>query len=233
LEACKRTDSEKSWLRLLHRIEPNGVRLALLLTFASPAQQLLADTPTAAAAEPPALERFLDQAKSLKAEFSQEVWNGEQLVESASGELALERPNRFRWQYRTPIEQLIVADGSRLWMYDVELAQVTVAPLDAPAASSPALLLSGDQAVRDGFDVVDSFTLDGISWVRLKPKLPDTDFRSVLLGFRDDVPTRLEMVDGLNQVTRIEFTDVELNPVLADTLFEFTPPPGADVIGEP
>jgi outer membrane lipoprotein carrier protein len=181
-----------------------------------------------------ALDRFLAEVQTLRADFRQELWDaGETLLETSVGELLIKRPNRFLWRYRSPIEQLIVADGARIWMYDVELAQVTVTPLDAPAASSPAMLLSGDRAVRDSFEVLDSFAADGLDWVRLAPKLEDSDFRSILIGFRDGALAQLELTDGLDQTTRIELENVELNVELAETAFEFEPPPGVDVIGDP
>ena len=66
------------------------------------------------------------------------------------------------------------------------------------------MLLSGDRSVRDGFDVVETYTVDGLDWVKLEPKAAGTDFTSVLIGFNGTAPQRLELVDGLNQVTRIE-----------------------------
>jgi outer membrane lipoprotein carrier protein len=179
-----------------------------------------------------ALDSFLDDVRSLTADFRQELWTADQrLLETATGTLSLKRPNRFLWHYVEPIEQSVVADGQELWMYDVELAQVTVTPLEDSSTSSPAMLLSGDRAVRDGFDVVRNFSVDGLQWVELKPKLEGTDFTSVRIGFNDSTPERLELVDGLNQVTRIEFSGVVVNPDLADAVFDFEPPPGVDVIG--
>jgi outer membrane lipoprotein carrier protein len=178
------------------------------------------------------LERFLTDVQSLTAEFTQELWTADQrLLETATGTLLLKRPNRFLWNYVEPIEQLVVADGEQLWMYDVELAQATVAPLEESAASSPAMLLSGDQAVSDGFHFVRNYVFDGLEWIELAPKLDGADFTSVSIGFKGEAPQRLSLVDGLNQVTRIDLTNVVVNPQLLDTAFEFEPPAGVDVIG--
>jgi outer membrane lipoprotein carrier protein len=178
------------------------------------------------------LEAFLDGVRSLTADFKQELYDADQqLLQTETGTLSLARPNRFRWSYVEPTELLVVADGAKLWMYDVELAQVTVAPLGETVGSSPAMLLSGDKRVRDGFDVVQTSTRDGLEWVKLEPKADASDFTSVLIGFSGNVPRRLELVDGLNQVTRIELANVVVNPELAATTFEFRPPPGVDVIG--
>jgi outer membrane lipoprotein carrier protein len=180
----------------------------------------------------PALDAFLDQVETLTANFTQEIRdaNGE-IAETAAGSVALRRPNRFRWIYEQPHEQQIIADGQNLWIYDVELQQVTRAPLDDTVASSPAMLLSGDEAVREGFDVVETFERDALSWVRLEPHLPGTDFESVLIAFDGTAPRRLELEDTLGQVTRIDLSDVVLNAKLRDRLFEFKPPRGVDVIG--
>jgi chaperone LolA len=180
------------------------------------------------------LQNFLDDVQTLQAEFYQELWSAdEELVEIATGSLSLQRPNHFLWSYQSPIEQLILADGESLWIYDVELAQATVTPLSDIIEATPAMLLSGDQAVRDGFEALESFAADGLSWVRLAPRIPGSDFRSVLIGFRDAELARLELIDGLDQTTRINFSEVFINQDLEVDLFSFDPPAGVDVIGEP
>jgi chaperone LolA len=178
------------------------------------------------------LHAFLNGVRSLTADFKQELYGpDEHVIETQSGALSLQRPNRFRWSYAKPSELVVVADGKKLWIYDVELAQVTVSPLDDTVGSSPAMLLSGDRDVRDDFNVVDTFKRDGLEWVKLEPKAGAADFRSVTIGFEGTAPRRLELVDGLNQVTRISLANVAVNPELADGVFEFKPPPGVDVIG--
>lgn len=180
------------------------------------------------------LESFLEETQTLRAEFEQELWSSEgRLIEAASGTLWLKRPNRFLWNYREPFEQVVVADGESLWIYDVELGQVTVSPLDELVAATPAMLLSGDQAVRDGFEIQESFDANEIDWVRLVPKLEGTDFSAVLIGFREGILTSLELVDGLDQVTEIQFGEVEVNSAIADDSFDFTPPEDVDIIGQP
>jgi outer membrane lipoprotein carrier protein len=178
------------------------------------------------------LNAFLSGVRSLTADFKQELYApDEHVIETQTGKLSLQRPNRFRWSYAKPSELVMVADGKKLWMYDVELAQVTVSPLDASDGSSPAMLLSGDRDVRDQFNVVDTFTRDGLDWIKLEPKSGAADFRSVTIGFEGSAPRQLELVDGLNQITRIALSNVDVNPKLADSVFEFAPPAGVDVIG--
>jgi len=169
----------------------------------------------------------------LTADFRQEIWTADQrLLQTETGTFSLERPNRFRWLYKEPTELTVVADGAQLWIYDVELEQVTVAPFDASVGVSPAMLLSGDRSVREGFDVVDSYPAEGFQWVKLTPKIGGGDFSSVLIAFDGTTPRRLELVDGLNQVTRIELDNLAVNPDLDENIFEFDVPPGVDVIGD-
>jgi outer membrane lipoprotein carrier protein len=176
---------------------------------------------------------FLNDVRTLTADFRQELWTADQrLLQTETGTLSLARPNRFRWTYTAPSELTVVADGEQLWIYDVELAQVTVAPFDDSVGSSPAMLLSGDRSVREGFEVVETYTLDGLDWVKLVPKMGGSDFTSVRIGFRGAAPARLELVDGLNQVTLIEFEGLTLNPELEPNAFQFEVPAGVDVIGD-
>jgi chaperone LolA len=177
------------------------------------------------------LEAFLEGVQSLTADFEQELWTADgELLQTDTGSLSLKRPNRFRWSYEDPTELTIVADGARLWIYDVELAQVTVTPFDDNMGASPAMLLSGDRAVREDYEIVDSYALDGLEWIKLEPKR-SSDFSAVSIGFNGTEPRRLELVDGLGQVTRIELDNLALNPEISDEVFELAVPAGVDVVG--
>jgi outer membrane lipoprotein carrier protein len=223
-------DFAKCWRRRLRLPIERALLIALVAASDSGAQP--ARSPDAQSELAP-LEAFLADVQSLTADFRQELWTAEQeLLQTDSGTLALERPNRFRWVYREPTELTIVADGSELKIYDVELAQVTVAPFDDSIGASPAMLLSGDRNVRDTFDVAQSYRLEGLEWVKLTPKTGGTDFTSVRIGFEGTAPRRLELVDGLNQVTRIELTNLAINPKLDAAVFELEVPAGVDVIGD-
>jgi outer membrane lipoprotein carrier protein len=223
-------DSGKSWRRRL-RLPINLV----LWSLAAAAQGAAAQPPAAhEAAEPglATLEAFLADVHSLTAEFQQEIWTADhRLLQTDTGTLALARPNRFRWTYREPMQLVVVADGAHLKIYDVDLAQITVAPFDDSVGTSPAMLLSGDRNVREGFEVVDGYELDGLDWIKLRPKAGAADFTSLLIGFEGTTPRRLELVDGLNQVTRIVLDQLVVNPTLDDAMFELEVPEGVDVIG--
>ena len=177
------------------------------------------------------LEAFLDDVQSLTATFEQELWTADhKLLQTDSGSLSLKRPNRFRWTYVDPAELVVAADGVRLWIYDKELEEVTVTPFDDTIGASPAMLLSGDRNVRDAFDVVEASSFDGLDWIKLEPT-GSSDFSSVMIGFNGTEPRRLELVDGLGQVTRIELRDLVVNPEIADATFELDVPEGVHVTG--
>lgn len=209
----------------------------MMTTRAASLLAALACLAAAAQAQPPGpaaerVDRYLSRLTTLRAGFEQEVLDATGAVrEQASGTLAIAKPGRFRWDYREPSEQLLVSDGRTLWLYDAELEQVTVRKADQALSATPASLLSGQGKASESFEVADAGRAEGVEWALLTPRLGDTDFREVRLGFRDGGLERMELVDRLGQTTRIRFTKVEINPVLADGLFDFRPPPGVDVVG--
>jgi outer membrane lipoprotein carrier protein len=179
------------------------------------------------------LDAFLQGLTALEAEFRQTLRDSQgRVVETSTGTLAIRRPNRFRWDYREPHSQVIVADGERLWLYDTDLQQVTVRRLDQTLAGTPAMLLSGQADLRTGFEVERVESKDGLTWVALTPKRSDTDFRRVRLGLRGDALAYMELEDKLGQTTLLEFSHFVRNPKVDAARFVFTPPPGADVIGD-
>ena len=179
------------------------------------------------------VDAYLASLKTLSADFAQVVRNRDgQVVDRASGTLSLSRPNRFRWDYRQPYLQTIVADGERLWLYDSDLEQVTVRALEAGLGSTPAMLLSGSGKVGDAFTALALEREGDWTWARLRPKQEGSDFDRVGLAFdaRGELAA-MELRDKLGQATVIEFGNVRRNPALDAALFRFEPPPGADVIG--
>lgn len=179
------------------------------------------------------LDRFMQNLTGLEATFKQVLRDSRgQVAEQSSGKLLIRRPDRFRWDYAAPHAQQIVSDGTRLWLYDPDLEQVTVRRLDQSLAGTPAMLLSGSGDLRASFDVERVEEIGGVFWVVLSPKRPDTDFRRLRLGFRGDVLTFMELEDKLNQTTVLEFIGLKRNPGTSADQFTFTPPPGTDVIGE-
>ena len=204
--------------------------LIVLAATASSALGAAAPTPEAGRQR---VEAFLRGLDGLQAQFRQILTdrNG-QTIEEASGTLAISRPDRFRWDYKEPYSQVIVADGARIWIYDSDLEQVTVRKLDETLSATPAMLLSGRSSLADNFNVTQVAQEGKVEWVRLEPKRDDTDFKWVRLGFDGDLLKYMQLSDKLGQTTGLEFSKVERNPPLDPSRFTFTVPPGADVIGD-
>ncbi len=181
------------------------------------------------------LNAFFAAKEGLRASFVQTVQAPAfDQPEVSRGTLMLLRPNRFRWDYQEPYKQQIVADGQRLWLYDEELEQVVVKPLDKALGDTPAMLLSGSGVIGDRFTVEElPGRGDGLAWVQLTPKQADTGFEAVRLGFDAHDLRRMALVDGFGQVTRMQFSDVVRDPNIKPAAFRFVPPPGVDVIGDP
>lgn len=178
------------------------------------------------------LAEFLRTVTTLQADFTQTVADNEGFVlQEAAGTLVVHRPGRFRWDYAMPAAQVVVADGERVWMYDPDLAQVTVRPMDATLASTPAMLLSGDGVLDDEIRLQELGETDGIVWVGVSPNANDAEFESARIGFRGTLPAVIELVDPFGQRTRIEFNRMRVDEPVDATLFLFDPPPGVDVIG--
>ena len=179
------------------------------------------------------LKSFLRDVHTVKAQFSQAVLdkNGKTL-QSASGSMQFSRPGKFRWAYTKPYEQLIVGDGIKLWVYDMDLNQVTVKKLDAAIGSSPAALLAGSNEIEKGFVLTDGGQRDGMEWVDAAPKSRESTFEAVHMGFGKQGLQAMELRDHFGQTTVIRFSRLERNPKIDAAQFKFTPPQGADVIGE-
>ena len=177
------------------------------------------------------LDGWLSATSSFRARFFQSVFDEDGVrISESEGTVAFRRPYRFRWDYEFPEPQIIVADGNTLWWYDVELEQVTVRPVEAALAGTPAALLAGPGRAGDHFRVAGLKTIRGVDWFQLIPRGADTAIRALRIGLEGEEVRAIEMDDGFGQTTRIAFHDVEYNPPLTDELFRFVPPPDADVV---
>lgn len=180
------------------------------------------------------LESVMDGLETLRAEFTQTVLDDDlETVRESRGELLLQRPGRFRWDYRAPFRQTIVADGVNLWTHDPELEQATVKPLEETLASSPASLLTGTKPVGEEFDVSEIGMAGELFWIGLDPRVQDTDFQEVRVALHGGELDTMELVDNLGQTTRIRFIELERDIEIPAGAFDFEPPEGTDVIGEP
>ncbi|MDR2239287.1 MAG: outer membrane lipoprotein chaperone LolA [Zoogloeaceae bacterium] len=204
---------------------------AALAAFALCAGCILPATAQAAALDK--LKAFVEGTHSGKADFIQMVASKSgHKPQNAAGQMLFSRPGKFRWTYDKPYYQLIVGDGERLWVYDRDLNQVSVKKLAAALGSSPAALLAGDNALEKNFDLKEGGASNGIEWVDARPKNQESGFQYLRIGFVGNMLRAMEITDSFGQVTTIAFENFERNPALPAAQFQFTPPKGADVLGE-
>ena len=187
----------------------------------------------ALAAAPSPVQRYFQSLHALRTDFIQRVFDERgRIMQTSSGRMLMRKPGQFRWDYRTPAEQVIVADGERLWAYDVDLAQVTVRTLDQALGATPLALLSGVAPIEETFTVDGVDHRDGLDWYELTPKQSQPEFRLLRVAFKGDLLVSLELEDNFGQRTRLDFQKLERNPTLDPALLKFTPPPGVDVVGD-
>ena len=195
---------------------------------------LLLALPTLGRAD--ALERFrtfVRETQSARTGFEQKVFDRDQrLVQASSGTFAFQRPGRFRWQIRVPYEQLIVGDGTRVWIHDPDLNQVTVRSMGKALGSTPAALLAGDKDVERAFELSNAGAVGGLEWLDARPRDRDSGFERIRLGMGRDGVEAMELYDHFGQTTVLQFSRFARNPRLSPDDFRFTPPKGADVLGE-
>ncbi|CAD5109443.1 outer membrane lipoprotein chaperone LolA [Zestomonas carbonaria] len=179
------------------------------------------------------LTDLLGKAQTIGGRFSQLTLDGSgtQLQET-SGEMILKRPGLFRWHTDAPMEQLLVSNGEKVWLYDPDLEQVTIQNLDQRLTHTPALLLSGDVSkISDNFEISHKEAGDVVDFT-LKPKARDTLFDNLRLSFRKGVINDMQLIDSVGQRTNILFFGVKMNEPVDAGQFDFKIPEGADVIQE-
>lgn len=196
---------------------------------------LLGTTAYASETEQPVakLAELLQQIDSLQGRFSQLTLDasGTQLQES-NGTVLLKRPGMFRWQTEPPMEQELVSNGAKIWLYDPDLMQVTVQQMDERMTHTPALLLSGDLSLIEENFVVELHESAAIADFTLQPKNKDTLFDSLRLSFNNGLINDMQLVDAVGQRTSIFFSALVVNQAVADEEFVFAVPDGVDVIEE-
>jgi outer membrane lipoprotein carrier protein len=179
------------------------------------------------------LKQFMDGTRTARGSFSQQVFSKSgRKPQAASGTFAFSRPGKFRWTYEKPYAQLLVGDGSKLWAYDQELNQVTTKKLGQALGSTPAAILAGDNSLDRNFVLKDAGSADGLEWIEATPKAEDSSFERIRMGFAGGQLKAMLLNDNFGQTTSLLFGQIERNPSLDAGLFRFTPPKGADVVGE-
>ncbi len=176
---------------------------------------------SASAAEPNLVERYLADLNTLVADFEQYTFNADrsQMLE-ARGTFYLQRPGRFRWEYASPTAQMIIADGKRVYVHDLDLQQISHQEQNEALRGTPALLLANREPIATHFEIKAIASTDGRDWVQLTPKDTDTDVVRIELGFGADTLDSLIMQDSFGQETRLNFTNARRNTTLKAELFK-------------
>ena len=176
------------------------------------------------------LREFIRDVKTGRAQFTQTVTSPDGAKKKTSrGSFEFARPNRFRFVYAKPFEQVIVADGRKVWIYDADLNQASSRPFSAALGATPAALLAGGSLDRD-FDLAPLPEKDGLAWVQATPRSKEGTFKSVQVGFRGKELAAVEIVDAFDQRSLLQFSQFAAGVGIAPEAFQFKPPPGADVI---
>ena len=179
------------------------------------------------------LKAMLRETTTARAHFAQMVLDKNlKMLQQSTGSMQFARPGKFRWEYDKPYEQVIVGDGSRVWIYDKDLNQVTVRKFDTALGSSPAALLAGSNDIDQSYQLTATGSQDGLDWIEAVPRSQDTAFEKIRLGFSKSGLEAMELRDQFGQVTVIKFSAIERNARLSADAFSFAPPKGADVIRE-
>jgi outer membrane lipoprotein carrier protein len=180
-----------------------------------------------------ALREFTRDARSGRAAFTQTVTSPDGAKKKvSSGSFEFSRPNRFRFAYTRPYEQLIVGDGREVWLYDVDLQQASVRPMDQALGATPAALLAGAALEKD-FELKPQPSADGLDWVQAVPRAGSGEaigFKSLRVGFKGKALAAIELVDGFGQRSLLAFSEVATNVAPGADAFRFTPPPGVQVL---
>jgi outer membrane lipoprotein carrier protein len=188
---------------------------------------------TAQAAAIERLKSLVKTTPAARADFEQNVVDrAGKPVQKANGTFVFQRPGKFRWVYAKPADQVIVGDGERVWIHDRDLNQVTVRKLSKALGSTPAALLAGSGDIEAAFELSEAGMRDGLEWLEAKPREREAGFDRVRMGFSASGLQAMELVDHFGQTTRLRFTNLTRNPKIDADEFRFTPPKGADVLGE-
>ena len=178
------------------------------------------------------LEKFLEKTQTLEANFQQTLRTHKgEVLQQTEGKFYLNRPGKFRWNYKTPYEQVIVSDGERIWIYDVDLEQVTVQKQSAGLPSSPMALLQDSAMLHQSFNVSPLDEHEGVYRLKLESKTRESDFTEIVVGVDVKGLRFMQLHDQFEQVTDIVFSEISTNTNIAKEIFEFIPPEGVDVFG--
>lgn len=179
------------------------------------------------------MKEYFQNIQTAQAEFHQVVTDKQgHKTQDVTGTMQLQKPSKFRWDYHKPFVQQIIGDGEKVWLYDPDLSQVTVRSFSKAVGSTPAALLAGGKEMERLFTIKDTSRKGDLEWVLAVPKVSETGFERVFLGFKGDALMEMELHDSFGNRTAITFINVQRNPKLPADVFKFTPPADADVLSQ-
>ena len=188
---------------------------------------------TNAASGVDSLNNFFNKTNTFEARFGQKVLDESMVeIDAGQGKVWIQRPGLFRWNYVPPDAQEIVGDGENVWIYDIELEQVSVRNQHQTIGKSPAILLAGNGDLEENYNIEEIGTQGRYDWANLVPKNPDSGFKAIRIGFEDNRLRLMELLDNLDQTTRIIFIDLKENAYIPPDTFHFVAPVGVDIIDQ-
>ena len=194
---------------------------------------LLGSLPVKAEIGSELLEKFLHKTRTMQAEFKQELHDNHGfLLQKSAGTFSLHRPGKFLWDYVQPYEQKIISNGTKIWIYDSELEQVSVKKYQQVLSGAPVLLLDKQKPLDEDFTISDLGKQDNLFWIRLDPKSAENDFKQIKIAMNGEHLDTMKLIDNFDQTTTLVFNNLKTNLHLAQDLFEFVPPSGTDIVGD-
>ena len=189
------------------------------------------------------LRQFVKTVQSAQGEFAQqqmrtpkpnEPQDKLKLIRQTSGQFIFQRPGKFVWDTQKPYEQKLIADGKQLLMWDKDLNQLTIRSANQALAASPAAILFGESALDAQFELEDGGSKTDLQWVNLQPKVKtgqgDLPYTKIAIGMAAGLPKALELTDGFGSVVLVVFNQMQINPKIEPSRFQFKAPPGAEVL---
>ncbi|MDO5059094.1 MAG: outer membrane lipoprotein chaperone LolA [Neisseria sp.] len=178
-----------------------------------------------------ALKKFNQDADGLSGSFTQTVKNKKK-TRTSGGSFQILRPGLFKWEYSKPYKQTIVGDGQNIWLYDVDLKQVTKTNQSKAISGSPAAILSDKNALETSYSLSEDGSANGIDYVLAKPKKGNAGYQFIRIGFKGDDLAAMELKDGVGNQTSITFSNLNTKPNLSRGAFKFSAPKGVKVLSQ-
>lgn len=176
-----------------------------------------------------ALQKFNTDTDGIRGSFTQTVTSRNK-TQTAGGTFSILRPGRFKWEYTRPYKQTIVGDSRHIWLYDIDLSQITKTEQNQAIGDSPAAILSNKDALNTSYTLKEDGSANGIDYVLATPKRSNAGYQYIRIGFKGSTLAEMRLKDSFGNQTTIRFSNLDTTPNLSPSDFRFTPPQGVDVI---